>query len=388
MSNSDIAAFETMTHSAEEAYANPVLHINKAGNYRLRGTWHGQIWIDPGEDERVTLILDGVDIVCDVAPAVVFHDVYECGPDDSDTLAANNYWRTAGTEVVAEDAGAVVIIAEGSTNNVTGANVYRMLTTDKKSSATTIDGTDIDQQKKRYKMDGAFYSFVSMVMGTDNEDNPGTLNITSTTYEGLNTEMHLTQESGIVNIVAEEDGINVNEDDTSVFTLDGGTLTIVAKGGDGIDSNGWVVLNDGTLDISCETDSNQLNAGGNGPIDADQDVYMSDSVTYTHQQYSGNSSNGGSSPDSDSSGGENSSGDDNTSAGDDNTSSGGENSTTVTREAISVTNTAGVEVMSIKYSGRVVDTDTSARTVAASGSVFTLERTVNDFAGVAYTSSR
>ena len=213
---------------------------------------------------------------------------------------------------------------------------------------------------------------MSMVIGGESAGT-GTLNITSTTYEGLNSELHLTMDSGNVNITAEEDGINVNEDATSIFTLDGGTLKIIAKGGDGIDSNGWIVLNDGTLDITCATDSDQLNAGGDGPLDADQDVEMSDSVTYTHQQYSSSTDGNGTSPDS-------------TSGGEGNSTSGnstsGDNTSAVVRDTISVTNNDGVEVMLITYSGRVEDTDTSPRTIAESGDEFTLERLVNDFAGV------
>ncbi|MBQ9432868.1 MAG: carbohydrate-binding domain-containing protein, partial [Synergistaceae bacterium] len=219
VSNSDIAAFSTMTHSASEAYNNPVLHIHEAGVYRLSGTWHGQIWIDVDDESDVFVILDGVTVSCDVAPAIVFHDLYECGPTDEDTVAST--WRTLGSNL-ANEAGAVVVIADGSTNNFSGTNVYRMLKAQKKKdSVTTIDGTDVSQQKKRYKMDGAFYSFVSMVIGAESENATGVLNITSD-YEGLDTEMHLTIDSGTVNVTADEDGINVNEDYVSVFTMDGG----------------------------------------------------------------------------------------------------------------------------------------------------------------------
>ena len=70
VSNSDIAAFSTMTHSATEAYNNPVLHIHEAGVYRLSGTWHGQIWIDVDDESDVFVILDNITVSCDVAPAI------------------------------------------------------------------------------------------------------------------------------------------------------------------------------------------------------------------------------------------------------------------------------------------------------------------------------
>ena len=354
VSNSDIAAFSTMTHSASEAYNNPVLHINKSGVYRLSGTWHGQIWLDPGDDAEVAVILDGVSVSCDVAPAIVFHDVYECGLDDEETVAAN--WRTLGNEV-ADTAGVIVVIADGSTNTFKGTNVYRMLKAEKKKdSVTAIDGTDVSQQKKRYKMDSAFYSFVSMVIGAETDTATGVLNVISD-YEGLDTEMHLTLDSGTVNISADEDGINVNEDYISVFTMNGGKLTIVAKNGDGIDSNGYVVLNAGTLDITAVQDSDQIPAQADGPIDVIEggDVYMSDSVTYTHRGYSGS-----------------------TSAPTDT----GTQTTTTTGYTV-VYNTAGDVVMSIRYAGAFTDDDTSSRNISDSGSVFTLSHVVNSFSGVA-----
>ena len=73
-----------------------------------------------------------------------------------------------------------------------------------------------------------------MVIGGGSKGN-GTLSITSSSYEGLDTEMHLTIVGGSIDITAPDDGINVNEDYVSVFTLDGGTLSVTSTGGDGID---------------------------------------------------------------------------------------------------------------------------------------------------------
>ena len=364
VSNSDIAAFSAMTHSASEAYNNPVLHINKSGVYRLSGTWHGQIWLDPGEDAEIAVILDGVTVSCDVAPAIVFHDVYECGPDDEETVSEN--WRTLGTTTVAEKAGAIVVIADGSTNTFKGTNVYRMLKAQKKKdSVTTIDGTDVSQQKKRYKMDAAFYSFVSMVIGAESDTATGVLNITSD-YEGLDTEMHLTIDSGNIYITADEDGINVNEDYISVFTMNGGKLTIVAKNGDGIDSNGYVVINGGTLDITAVQDSDQIPAQADGPIDVIEggEAYMSDSVTYTHRAYSGSTSPQPTQPTTD-------------------TGTDTGTQTTTSTGSVVIRDADNNVVMSIKYTGAFSDTDTSSRNIDSSGSVFTLSHTVNSFSGVA-----
>lgn len=80
---------EADEHDAEEAQAHTVVTIRSAGTYRLSGSLsQGQIAIDLGDDAEddpnavVTLILDGVDVTCTVAPALIFYNVYEFGSSD------------------------------------------------------------------------------------------------------------------------------------------------------------------------------------------------------------------------------------------------------------------------------------------------------------------
>lgn len=244
----DNALPETMMHTEEEAYENPVLHITQPGTYILEGEWQGQILInlgDPDEtftdpDAKVTLILNGVDVTCTVAPAMMFYSAFECDNSWEDRDAYSSQVNTA-------DAGANVILADGTENNFTGSNVYRMLKTRYKDDTTQSDGAK--PQKKMRKTDAAFYSYVSMNIDGE-EAGTGVLNVTSTTYEGLDSELHLTLNGGQVNIYSQDDGINVNEDSVSVVTINGGQLHINAglgTEGDGIDSNGYLVINGGTV---------------------------------------------------------------------------------------------------------------------------------------------
>ena len=351
--NTDIDAFATMTHSAEDAYNNPVIHIVKSGTYRLKGTWHGQIWVEVGEneDDKVALILDGVEISCDVAPAIVFKEVYECGP------TSNVVSFDVGGILYSDDgyanAGAIISIASGSTNNITGSNVYRIFQADKKNSSTTkIDGSDISAQKKLYKMDGAVYSFMSMIIGAEDNRSGGSLNIKSTTYEGLGTEMHLLVDSGIIKVTAEDDGINVNKDNISVFTMDGGSLTVISKYGDGIDSNGDIIINAGNLDITAVQDSDEFNAHGDGPLDADGDVYIGQNVTYNHRAYSGQND------------------DDNNNHED-------------TQTHINIYDqTSGAVIFRIDYSTPFHDEEETPREAEGESDVFLLEHKVNNFGDV------
>lgn len=235
-----------MMHSEEDAYSNPVLHITEPGTYELSGNWAGQIWIDLGdqddtfadENAKVTVILNGVDVTCTVAPALVFYSVYE----------ADNGWEereSYGPEVDISDAGAKVVIADDTENTFTGTNIYRMLKTKYKDDNST---EAVKTQKKMRKLDGAFYSFRSMLINGGEKGN-GVLNIIAG-HEGLDTELHLTINGGKVNVQSQDDGLNVNEDGVSVLTVNGGELHIVAglgEEGDGVDSNGYLVVNGGVV---------------------------------------------------------------------------------------------------------------------------------------------
>ncbi len=235
-----------MMHSAEEAYDNAVLHITEPGTYELTGTWHGQIKVDLGDEDdvytdstqKVTIILNGVDITCTVAQGVMFYSVYEC---DNAWEDAESYSHIVDTT----NAGAVVVLADGTVNNVSGTNVFRILKTKYKDED---DQAEYPAQKKSWKIDGAFYSYQSMNI-EGGEQGTGVLNLTAG-FEGLDTEHHLTINGGHVNIYSQDDGINVNEDGVSVLTVNGGDLHICAglgDEGDGIDSNGFVTINGGTV---------------------------------------------------------------------------------------------------------------------------------------------
>ena len=397
--NDQIAStISAMTHTSADAYANPVLHITKAGTYSLKGTWKGQIWIDAGEDEadKVVLILNGVDVTCTVAPAIVFHDLYECGPDDETSVAASS--MDIGKDLL-DNAGAMVLIADDTTNNITGSNVYRMLkAAKKKDSVTKIDGTDVSQQKKRYKMDAAFYSFVSLAIGGGEKAN-GVLNITSSSYEGFDTEMHLTIDSGTITITASDDAINVNEDDISVFTMLDGNITIKSTNGDGIDSNGYALILGGTLDITAGNQSEV--AAGEGGIDAECGIYIDDSATYTHHSTNGGGNEGGNIPSRPDSGDIPSRPDSGDVPPDIPTQSDDviPNPTPDTQpegdtyvppsdadESMNVTTDKGTTTFNIASGSTASfieeDTDTSARDIPASGYIFPLRRKVNTFSQI------
>lgn len=151
--------------------------------------------MDLGEDAEedpdavVTLILNGVDITCTVAPAVIFYNVYECGSTDTETAVK---------DVDTSAAGANVLIADGTVNNITGSYVARIYKPD--SVELNEDGTEVVDSKKLHKYDGAFYSKMSMNVD-GGEQGTGVLNIDAEN-EGLDSELHLTVNGGNINITS------------------------------------------------------------------------------------------------------------------------------------------------------------------------------------------
>ncbi len=256
-------------HSAAEAGEHTVVTITQAGTYRLSGKLSmGQIAVDLGKKAKddpeavVTLILDNVDVKCTVAPALIFYNVYEC---DREWVAYDNdenpdYQASALVDTSA--AGANVVVAAGSVNSFTGSHVARIYK----------EGTT----KKLHKYDGAFYSKMSMNINGDDGDDSGVLNIIADN-EGLDSELHLTINGGTVNIHAQDDGINTNEDFVSVTTVNGGKLTVDAGNGsegDGIDSNGYLVINGGEV----WTMANERTPDGG--IDADSPILINGGTLY------------------------------------------------------------------------------------------------------------
>ena len=257
---------EADAHDSVEASSHTVVHITKPGTYNVSGKLsRGQIAIDLGEDAKdnpdaiVSLILDGADITCDVAPAVIFYNVYECGSDDADS---------ATKDVDTKSAGANVIIADDTTNTINGSYVAKIYKPD--SVVLSEDETEVLDASKLHKYDGALYSRMSMNIDGGKNGN-GVLNINAEN-EGLDSELHLTINGGNINISSGNDGINTNEDGVSVTTINGGSLNILVNGktgeGDGIDSNGWLVINGGK--VTAQACSDSADAG----IDSDMGIHI------------------------------------------------------------------------------------------------------------------
>ena len=180
-----------------------VITITKAGNYKLTGTYEGQIKVEAADSDMVRLILNNATIT-------------------NSTGAAIN---------VVEADEVVIYTASGTTNTVSDGSSY----------SDTASGSP----------DAAIYSKSDLTLAGE-----GTLKVEGKYEEGIHTSDGLVIASGTLEVNAANTGIKGKD---YVDILDG-TVTVTASQ-DGIkatndtDGNrGWVRLSGGTVNISAGDD--------------------------------------------------------------------------------------------------------------------------------------
>ncbi|MBD9232591.1 MAG: carbohydrate-binding domain-containing protein [Rothia mucilaginosa] len=180
-----------------------VITITKAGNYRLSGTYAGQIKVETADSDMVRLILDNATIT-------------------NSTGAAIN--------VVKADE-AVIYTASGTTNTVSDGSSY----------SDTASGSP----------DAAIYSKSDLTLAGE-----GTLKVEGKYEEGIHTTDGLVIASGTLEVTAANTGIKGKD---YVDILDGTTSVTATKDGikatnDTDGNRGWVRLSGGTVNISAGDD--------------------------------------------------------------------------------------------------------------------------------------
>ncbi|MDE6202690.1 MAG: carbohydrate-binding domain-containing protein, partial [Lachnospiraceae bacterium] len=254
------------SHSKEEADKHTVITITSPGTYKVSGKISfGQIAVDLGKDSRedekavVNLILDNVEINCNVAPAIVVYNAFECG---------NKKEEDAKPVIDTSGAGFNLILAGDSENIINGSYVAKIY-----EEGTKKKDIENGKAKKKYKFDASIDSLVSF--NIDSEEN-GRL-IVNAENEGISSGLHMTVNGGEIIINAADDSINTNKDNVSVFTMNGGTVVCNSgsgKEGDGIDSNGYIVINGGFVTACANSDS--MDSG----IDSDKGIYINGGTVF------------------------------------------------------------------------------------------------------------
>jgi len=208
-------ALESQTHEDVpddlKTLQNRVIVIADEGTYRFSGTIaDAQIAVRAGKEDKVRLILDGVNITCRTSPAIAAASAFDS--------------RTPG------EYGVTIELADGSENVVTGSH-------------TKVP----DDDEITIEYDGAIGSAVSLGI-----EGSGSLTVDADN-EGIEVSSgHLTINGGVLHIAACDDPLNVSEDGFGVLTVNDGYVYSAVKPleggeGDGIDSNGYIVFNGGTV---------------------------------------------------------------------------------------------------------------------------------------------
>lgn len=236
------AGIEDSIYTKEEADKNAVVHITKPGTYKVIGDHIGQIAIDLGKDSIydknavVNLILDNVEIMCTVAPAICVYNVYECGD--------YNYEKA---NVSTENAGFNLIIAENSTNIVNGSYVDTIFVP---GSLTYYENGTVESATILHNYSGAIHSNMSMNINFENQN--GILTVTGK-QDGISSKFHLTINGGTITVNAQRHGFYTYANGDSVLTINNSDIYAVSYSekeyefGTGINSQGWIVLNGGKL---------------------------------------------------------------------------------------------------------------------------------------------
>lgn len=195
---------------------NRVVTIADGGVYRIGGVARDvQIRVEAGEEDQVRLILDGADITCRTAPAIAVISA-------ADPREAGQY-------------GVTIELEQG---------------------LTRINGSHTEEtEEDEIKLSGAITSLISL--GFVGE---GFLDVTGDN-EGIEVKFgHMTFDGGNILVNSGDDPLNASEDNVSVITVNAGTLHLQvnpAPGGegDGVDSNGSIVINGGNVVSRAHPDS-------------------------------------------------------------------------------------------------------------------------------------
>ncbi|MBP5555583.1 MAG: carbohydrate-binding domain-containing protein [Lachnospiraceae bacterium] len=257
------------------------VNITEGGIYLITGSSEDcSVRIDAGEDESVTLILDGVKIVSSSSAAIYAQSAGDVNIILADDCVLMNEEGFDDSEYEEIDA----VICSETDMTISGDGELKITSGAGKGIAVNdslvISGGDLDidasddgiNVNEDFLMTGGS---LTVKAGDDGIHADANLtvedgNITINGAEGLEATYVLIN-GGKITITAADDGINAAQknDETDVkVEINGGDITIVMGEGDtdGIDSNGDLIINGGRIDITgqsaCDYDGKaELNGG-------------------------------------------------------------------------------------------------------------------------------
>lgn len=290
---------------------NQNLTITKAGTYTVSGSAkNATVIVDAGDDDKVEIILNGVSVTNDSSPAIYVKNAGDTTvttqKGSANTLSVTGSFSTDGdtkTDAVLFAKDDLTLSGEGtlaitSTDNgisgkddvtITSGSLNINCASDAieaNDEITVKDGNisintqkdglhaenDQDNTQGSVTVSGGTLDIKAGSDGIQGTTTAiidgGTLNITAA--EGIEAT-NVTINNGDITIAASDDGINATQKSTSqsvAVTINGGNIKITMGQGDtdGIDSNGDLLINGGTIDITgqsaCDYDGTAKKTGG------------------------------------------------------------------------------------------------------------------------------
>ncbi len=290
--SADLTGAEKITVSDGQAYT-----ISKEGVYVITGTAsNAQIIVSAGDEDKVQLVLDDVSITNESTPCIYVKNadkVFVTTTDSENTLTVTGTFTADGdtnTDAVIFSRDDVVVNGKGTLNivssengisgkddlKVTGGTLNISCTADALEANESIliaDGTitiksDKDGLHAENDEDntvGSVYiagGTITIEAGDDAihattiaQVDGGTISLTAA--EGIEGT-YIQLNDGEITVSASDDGINAGKKSnisTPTVEVNGGKITITMGSGDtdAVDSNGNLILNGGTLDITAQS---------------------------------------------------------------------------------------------------------------------------------------
>lgn len=261
-----------------------VVTIDRGGTYVLKGTLSdGTIFVDAGQEDKVRLVFDGVDIHSETSAAV---DIKKAGQtiisleagtvnslsDSSGVIYRNKEKEEPNATLFCKDDliinGSGTLRINASFNNgICSKDTLKIVDGVYEITAANhgVKGNDQlavygGQMRIEAAGDGLKSDILTAVVGGEI--------VISDCDEGLEAET-VAIFGGIVDLTARDDGINASADGNQVpkIYFAGGEVTVRAEG-DGIDSNGSVYMSGGQVSVYGPS------GRGNGAIDYDREFEL------------------------------------------------------------------------------------------------------------------
>lgn len=280
-----VTASEVKNGSKEIAVTEST-EITSGGKYILSGhAKEAQIHVKVSGKESVVLALNGLEISNSEGPAIYVENagsttIYLCEGTEN-VIVSGNETEIRSENIVSEATGGAILLKDDATICGAGSLTVKGYINNGIHCSNNLfieegnlDVTALNNGIKgndSLNIDGGSISVLCAGHGLKSDltakISDGEVTV-SKSYEGLSAQ-EIIIDGGKLNITAGDDGINASTDTTEkpTLTVNGGTIYVNASG-DGLDSNGSIEINGGTIIVDGPSNN------GNGALDSESGIKL------------------------------------------------------------------------------------------------------------------